>query len=105
MRAAGIPAAKRRRAPAPFAWLAAMYAASFCVPAPACAQATQSVWELTPYRICVLVAAARKPEITPRLVEQVRAVIAERAETAVGGCWDLRAKRRRRLCNPRCSPH
>ena len=61
-------------------------------PAPACAQATQSVWELTPYRICVLVAAARKPEITPRLVEQVRAVIAERAETAVGGCWDLRAE-------------
>lgn len=56
------------------------------------ADAAQSVWELTPYRIRVLVAAAPKPEITPRLVEQVRAVIAERAETTIGGSWDLRVE-------------
>lgn len=84
--------ANRRRAAVPVAWLAAACASICCMPAPVRAQATQSVWELTPYRICVLVAAARKPEITPRLAERVRAVIAERAETAVGGCWDLRVE-------------
>jgi hypothetical protein len=92
MKAVGTSALKRRRASGVFAWLAAIYAASFCLPSPLYAQTTQSVWELTPYRICVLVAAAPKPEITPRLVERVRAVIAERADTAVGGCWDLRVE-------------
>ncbi|HUY87586.1 MAG TPA: hypothetical protein VMV10_02515 [Pirellulales bacterium] len=54
-----------------------------------CAKAAQSVWELTPYRIRVLMAVAPKPELTARLVEQVQAVIAERADLSIGAPWDL----------------
>jgi hypothetical protein len=53
------------------------------------AQAAQSVWELTPYRIRVLLAVAAKPELTERLVEHVRAVVTERADSSIGSSWDL----------------
>lgn len=55
-------------------------------------QAAQSVWELTPYRIRVLLAVAPKPELTAHLAEQVRAVIGERANTSIGAPWDLRVE-------------
>lgn len=49
----------------------------------------QSVWELTPYRIRVLVDVEPRPELTPRLIEQMYAWAGERADTAVGAAWNL----------------
>ncbi len=70
-------------------WTTAWRLAVICLAAASPAHAAQSVWELTPYRIRVLVAAAPKPEITARMIERVRAVVSERAATAIGGSWDL----------------
>lgn len=53
------------------------------------AHAAQSVWELTPYRIRVLLAVASKPELTERLAEQVRAIVTERSDSSIGAAWDL----------------
>jgi len=49
--------------------------------------AAQSVWELTPYRIQVLVAFAPAPELTPRLQTELLADLAERADSLVGAAW------------------
>ena len=57
--------------------------------APPRAHAAQSVWELTPYRIRVLLAVAPKPELTERLAEQVRDIVTERAGSSIGASWDL----------------
>lgn len=51
----------------------------------------QSVWDLTPYRIRVLMAVDNRPEFTERLAESMRAVLAERTDTAVGAAWILQS--------------
>ena len=51
----------------------------------------QSVWELTPYRIELLVAFEPAPELTPRLQAGLIADLADRAETLVGAAWNLTA--------------
>ncbi len=53
--------------------------------------AAQSVWELTPYRIEVLVAFAPAPELTPRMRAELLGDLVERAETLVGATWKIRA--------------
>jgi hypothetical protein len=48
-----------------------------------------TVWEMTPYRIRVLLALAPEPELTPRLRQRIEARVTERAEKAVGAAWEL----------------
>ncbi|MEX2559599.1 MAG: hypothetical protein WD403_06770, partial [Pirellulales bacterium] len=52
----------------------------------------QSVWDLTPYRIRVLMAVDNQPDFTERLAESMRAVLAERTDTAVGAAWILQSE-------------
>jgi hypothetical protein len=59
---------------------------TFMLPGPA---AAQSVWELTPYRIEVLVAFAPVPELTPRLQAELVGNLVDRAESLVGAAWDV----------------
>jgi hypothetical protein len=47
------------------------------------------VWEMTPYRIRILLATAPEPELTPHLREQMEAHVMERAEKVIGASWDL----------------
>jgi hypothetical protein len=56
---------------------------------PAPPAAAQSIWELTPYRIEVLVAFAPAPELTPRLRTELLAGLADRAEWLVGAAWQI----------------
>ena len=51
--------------------------------------AAQSVWELTPYRVQALVAAAPDPELTPAVEAELCAAVAERAGAVVGAPWEL----------------
>jgi hypothetical protein len=80
-----------RRTPAPRRWQPLLAACAWLLFG-AAAESAQSVWELTPYRIRVLLAAAAKPELTPRLVEQVRSMVLERADRSIGASWDLRVE-------------
>ena len=80
---------RRRRA----SWAAILLASSLGWLLAAEVRAAQSVWELTPYRIRVLLAVSPKPELTERLAERVQAVVAERAARSIGAPWDLRVER------------
>jgi len=51
--------------------------------------AAQSVWELTPYRIHVLLALGTAPELTPRLQADLTADLAARVDSLVGPGWDV----------------
>lgn len=48
-----------------------------------------TVWEITPYRIRVLLALAPEPELTDHLRSQIEARVIERAERAIGAAWDV----------------
>lgn len=48
----------------------------------------QSVWELTPYRIQILLALGDAPELTPRLHADLAADLAARIDAWVGPAWD-----------------
>ena len=49
----------------------------------------QSVWELTPYRIRLLVAFAPEPELTPRLQSDFMIDLVDRTDALVGAAWDV----------------
>jgi len=49
----------------------------------------QSVWELTPYRVQVVVAAARAPELTARLQSDLAEGLVERVNAVIGAAWDV----------------
>ncbi|HWB13770.1 MAG TPA: hypothetical protein VG826_31380 [Pirellulales bacterium] len=70
------------------AWLL-VFLAAHGLPGTVRASGSPTVWEMTPYRIRVLLAMASEPELTPHLREQVEARVMERAEKAVGASWDL----------------
>ncbi|NLE39711.1 MAG: hypothetical protein GX621_16960 [Pirellulaceae bacterium] len=55
----------------------------------AAAARAQSVWELTPYRVRLIVALAPSAELTSELAARVRQGLSERAEAVVGAKWDL----------------
>ena len=59
--------------------------------APAAPAAVQSVWELTPYRIHVLVAVAPAAELTPRQRADLPAYLVTRADAMVGAPWNVTA--------------
>jgi len=56
----------------------------------ASAQST-TAWELSPYRITVLVAAEPGPELPKAVEQEIAEVIAARAASVVGGSWKLTA--------------
>ena len=51
--------------------------------------AGQSVWELTPYRIQLLLAIQRQADLDPRLVTDLGADVVARADAVLGAAWDL----------------
>ena len=51
----------------------------------------QSIWELTPYRIEVLIAFAPAPELTPQLRSELGGSLVDRAELLVGATWEITA--------------
>ena len=53
--------------------------------------AADSVWELTPYRIAVLVAAQPGGDLPAAVEQGIAAAIRERAAAVVGGSWKLTA--------------
>jgi len=55
------------------------------------AAAGQSVWEVTPYRIRLLVAFAPLPELTPQLQADLMTGLVDRTDALVGAAWDLSA--------------
>jgi len=67
---------------APLAALAVM----FVTLAPA---AAQSVWELTPYRIRIVIAAGDSPQLTPQLIADLSADLVSRADGLIGAPWDV----------------
>jgi hypothetical protein len=61
-------------------------AITFAAVAPA---AAQSVWELTPYRIRIVIAAGDSPELTPQLMSDLGADLISRADGLIGAAWDV----------------
>ncbi len=53
--------------------------------------AAQSVWELTPYRIQIVVAAGYSPELTPQLMADLNANLVSRSDGLLGAAWDVTA--------------
>lgn len=53
------------------------------------AHAQATVWELTPYRINVLVAAPTSGDLPPAIEQEIATHIADRAAAVVGGSWKL----------------
>jgi hypothetical protein len=58
----------------------------------ACASAApataQTVWELSPYRVEIILATARAPELTGDLQADLRAELLTRVDTLIGAAWD-----------------
>lgn len=69
------------------AWIAA---AAFCAAALAGAAGhAQSVWQLTPYRVRILLALGPAPELNEAFGQSLARRLAARAESTVGAPWDL----------------
>ena len=51
--------------------------------------AAQSVWELTPYRIRIVIAAGESPQLTPRLMTDLGADLVSRSDGLIGAAWDV----------------
>ncbi|HLA85511.1 MAG TPA: hypothetical protein VJL29_12010 [Thermoguttaceae bacterium] len=51
----------------------------------------QSVWELTPYRIRLIVALSPTATLNPSLAAKLRQGLVQRAETVVGAQWDVQS--------------
>jgi hypothetical protein len=58
--------------------------------APAPAARAQSVWELTPYRIRVILAAAEAPGLSPRLQADLSKDLVARVHALIGASWDIK---------------
>ena len=52
--------------------------------------AAQSVWELTPYRIRLVVAFSPSPVLTPQLASELNKRLTEQIDTSVGIRWDVK---------------
>lgn len=52
----------------------------------------QTVWELTPYRIQVIMATGPAPELTPRLQADLSTDLATRVDSMIGAAWGLDIK-------------
>ena len=50
--------------------------------------AAQTVWELTPYRVQVILAAQRAPELTAECRADLAADLLTRIDTLIGAAWD-----------------
>ena len=50
---------------------------------------TQSIWELTPYRIQILLATGPAAELTPELEADLRADLVTQVDTLVGAAWEV----------------
>lgn len=74
--------------PAFAAWLAMVLILLLVDTRPA---AAQSVWELTPYRIQLLVATGRDPLFSPEFNARLRADLLTRADAVVGAPWEMTA--------------
>jgi len=74
-------------------WLAAILSSMVvcaCAPATSAAPAaTRSVWELTPYRIQLIVTVERVVELPTGLRGELERELIERVETVVGTPWDV----------------
>lgn len=46
-----------------------------------------SIWELTPYQVCVWVAAEQQPELGDEFIADLSRRIRQRSESVVGGAW------------------
>ena len=69
---------------------AAMAMAAACALSSPGAARAQAVWELTPYRIQVYLAAGAAPELTGRVLDDLAAGLVDRAELVVGAAWEMR---------------
>ena len=49
----------------------------------------QTVWELTPYQVQVILATAPVPELTPRLQTDLGEGLVERVNAMIGAAWDV----------------
>jgi hypothetical protein len=61
----------------------------------------QTVWELTPYRVQVVLATAPAPELTPHLQADLGSDLTRQAAALIGASWDLRVGI---LCYPPVAP-
>ena len=68
---------------------AAVLWAGVLIPALGNPAAAQSVWELTPYRIQVLLATGPAAELTPELEADLRADLVTQVDTLIGAGWDV----------------
>ena len=69
---------------------AAMAMAAACALSSPGAARAQAVWELTPYRIQVYLAAGNLPDLTPRVLDDLSAGLVDRADVVVGAAWQMR---------------
>jgi len=51
--------------------------------------AGQTIWELTPYRMQLLVSVAPTAELTPRLRSELAGDLIQRCEALIGAAWDI----------------
>jgi hypothetical protein len=49
-----------------------------------------SIWELTPYQVCVWIATEQQPELGEEFVEHLSRRITLRSESVVGGAWRVK---------------
>jgi len=66
--------------------LAAVFFAAGMAGSPA---AGQTIWELTPYRVQLVVWLAPAPELTPPLRTELAADLIQRCESLIGAAWDV----------------
>ncbi|MCH8924153.1 MAG: DUF3501 family protein, partial [Planctomycetes bacterium] len=52
----------------------------------------QTIWEITPYRIQVLVALEQSSPLTPRLQQDVLRELQQRSDRVIGAVWQLQAQ-------------
>jgi hypothetical protein len=64
----------------------AAVAITFAATRPALAQ---SVWQLTPYRIQIVIAAGDSPQLTPLLMSDLSAGLVSRSDGLIGAAWDV----------------
>lgn len=69
---------------------AAMAMAAACALSSPGAARAQAVWELTPYRIQVYLAAGNLPDLTPRVLDDLATGLVDRADVVVGAAWQMR---------------
>jgi hypothetical protein len=67
---------------------AAVLCACLLMAASSAAAAAPSAWQMTPYRVQVLVAVSPEARLAPRVQSQLRADLAARIDAVVGAAWE-----------------